>query len=537
MVDETWAVKFEQRIEQSILDYDMIRPLDQVIVGVSGGADSVCLLLVLSSLRRKLSCELAAVHVEHGLRGESALEDARFTEMLCDQLHVPCRIVHVDAAAEAAAKGLSIEEAGRLLRYEAFAQAGAELLSKRHPQASIEGQNNPKVRIRIATAHHAEDQAETMLLNLARGTGLTGLGGIRPAAGSRIRPLLFVQRSEIEAYLQIRCQNWRTDETNGQTDYARNRIRLQVMPVLQETVNTRAAQHFSQTALDLQRCDAYLEKLAREKMDGRVYQMPANGHQAGGHRGEICVRIPVELLTGEDPLIQEYILRLSVRDLREGMALKDISRLHIRQLLHLAGQDCGHALNLPAGLYAVRERDELVLKIQPVNGVHNQEMTEEKQERLCEVMLKLRSSVYEKDTEDGEVDIPEGWDAAVGKVAFRVLQPEEVPAVIPEKKYTKWLQYDTMGDDICLRTRQTGDYLVVNAQGGRRKLKDYFIDQKIPRDQRDTVLLIAQGSHILWIIGGRISEAAKIGSSSGGCLQVQAEPREGKGPAAAGEDE
>ncbi len=499
--------QFEEKVEGTVRDYQMILPGSGVVVGVSGGADSVCLLRVLTALKERLPMRLHAVHVEHGLRGKSSLADAAFTQQLCRELDIPCSIVHVDAAGEAARRGLSVEEAGRILRYEAFARAVKETDSAC-----------------IATAHHAEDQVETMLLNLSRGTGLTGMGGIRPAAGKRIRPLLFVQRGEIEAYLQAIGQTWQTDETNGEEIYARNRLRLQVLPVLQENINARAAQHFGQAALDAQRADAYLEKLARSKINGTVVCRPGR------------VYIPVQLLQQEEELMQEYILRLCIRDLRQGLALKDVSRFHISELIRLAGMDRGRRLDLPAGLQAVREREHVVL----LTGESSRQTAGE--DREFSITL-VRVSRDASDSGDDKKTSFSSLQAGLS-VSCRLTDGSAVPWPVPQNRYTKWLAYDIMGADLCLRTRRRGDYLIVNAEGGRRKLKDYFIDQKIPRDLRDRVPVIAQGSHVLWVIGGRISEGAKASQESRAVLEITVNGYEMDAPwdmeagcSTAGEDE
>ena len=166
-----------EKIFRTIEQYGMIAPGMRVAAGVSGGADSVCLLYILSEYRKKIPFELAAVHVEHGIRGAESLEDAAFTESLCRELHVPCHTVRTDVQKIAEDRGLSVEEAGRLERYRIFAEFLKEWNGNR-----------------IAVAHNENDQAETVLWNLVRGSGLRGLGGIRPVRGEVIRPLLFTAR-------------------------------------------------------------------------------------------------------------------------------------------------------------------------------------------------------------------------------------------------------------------------------------------------------------------------------------------------------
>ncbi|MCC8149938.1 MAG: tRNA lysidine(34) synthetase TilS [Lachnospiraceae bacterium] len=268
-----------EKIKSYIEEHHMIKEGGQLIAGVSGGADSVCLLLVLRELSSEIGFSLAAVHVEHGIRGEESRGDAAFTEELCGQLGIPCEVFSVDVPGRCRETGQSLEEAAREQRYDCFFQAcrrfGADT---------------------IAVAHHANDSAETMLFHLARGTGIRGLGGIAPVTERSgrsisdsdvgriqrtverqipqsvpdnaqqeifrvIRPLLCVTGAEIRAWLTSQGQIWRTDSTNEDIAYARNRIRGRVMPEL-EQVNAQAVLHMQRTGEQLREISAFLDEEA-----------------------------------------------------------------------------------------------------------------------------------------------------------------------------------------------------------------------------------------------------------------------------------
>ncbi len=473
-----------QKVQRSVESFRMIRRGDTVIAGVSGGADSVCLLHLLAGLQETYGFSLEALHVEHGLRGEESLADADFTRDLCEMWQIPCRVVHVDAAAEAKRRHLSMEEAARTLRYQAFEDRRAEL-----------GQ------AKIATAHHLEDQAETVLMNLARGTGLKGLGGIRPVNGYLIRPLLDAGREEIEAYLQDLGQTWCTDRTNLSDAYTRNLLRHQVLPVLQGEVNSAAFRHIAEAALEAQRTEAFLRDMAGSCMQTTVYltEDPLRS-----------IHIQVDRLEETDPLLQEYILRMAIERLRGGQGLKDISREHIRQLRMLSKKDVGRRLELPAGLRAVRDYKEIRLF----------EAAEVRKEKGGGTTL-------------WEYELPASGSGMLEiggrKISWRRLERAGVPDPLPQMRYTKWLAYDTMNGNICLRGRRPGDYLVVTAQGGRKSLKDYLIDCKVPAGRRNAILVAAQGSHVLWVIGLRISEAAKVRSDTKQVLEISVQEAEDGG--------
>lgn len=179
--------KLEQKVRQTIKEHHMLQPDDQVIIALSGGADSVCLLSLLADMREELGLKLRTLHVHHGLRGEEADRDAAFSEKISEAFHVPCHMIKADVKQYASVNGLSEEEAGRLIRYQALEETG-----KNWEQET----GRP---VKIAVAHHSRDQAETILLNLFRGSGLGGLKGIPYVRGNVIRPLLDGSKEEILA--------------------------------------------------------------------------------------------------------------------------------------------------------------------------------------------------------------------------------------------------------------------------------------------------------------------------------------------------
>lgn len=319
----------QKKVFSYIRAHQMLSKDSRVVAGVSGGPDSVCMLLMLRDWCREYGGLLQVLHLEHGLRGEQSLEDAAFTAALCKRLGIPCAIVHKKVREEARSRGLTVEEAGRLLRYEEFARAC--------PPGG-----------RIAVAHNVSDQAETVLFHLVRGSGLTGLAGIRPVRGNIIRPLLSCSREEIEEWLRGRGQEWRTDATNLETDYTRNRIRRLILPELEE-VNEQAVRHISEAAAGAGEASDFLDRLAQQFLDEQV------------RFGENRAAVNLDAFRREDPFMQALILRRTIMRLRGGRALKDVGRIHIQDLLGLAGKPRGKRLDLPGRLKAVREGRCLVL--------------------------------------------------------------------------------------------------------------------------------------------------------------------------------
>lgn len=499
-----------QRIIHTIEAYQMIQPGMRVLAAVSGGADSVCLLVTLAGYRSQMDFSLSVVHVEHGLRGEESLEDAQYVRELCEALKVPFYLESVDAKRVAKERHLSVEEAARSLRYEAFYKVARKLQADR-----------------IAVAHNENDQAETVLWNLTRGSGLMGLGGIRPVRGNIIRPLLFLGRQEIEQILKNEGVSWRTDRTNLSCDYTRNRIRLQILPMLAQALNDQAVSHIAQAAERLQEVQDYLDIRCREAEKDCI-------RQAGG-----VVYLELTGYGKQHPLLQKELIKRCLGLLRDGMGLKDVGSVHLEALEKLCSQPCGKCCILPGGMRAERtdrmdfsgseskEKRPLVRFWQETSEHLQQgrrpagKVQHTKTQRAANGL-----SAMDKGTE-GEILLLAGKEQQVGMlhVKSELLDPSLVPQteILQEKKYTKWLSYDTINCNACFRRRRAGDYLVINDQGGRKKLKDYMIDEKIPQKQRDQLWLLADGSHILWIIGWRISEAVKINGNTGKVLKIHVE--------------
>ena len=221
----------EERVKAFIVENQMIQAGDGIVLGLSGGADSVCLFFVLLALREELAFRFVCAHVHHGLRGKDADADEVFARELCGRYGVEYYSFFYQVKEEAGKYGCSEEEMGRILRYKSFGQVLNNL-----------GFN------KIAVAHHMGDQAETVLYHLCRGSGLAGLAGIRPVSGNRIRPILCLKKEEIIKYLQGKKESWREDKTNQELLYVRNRIRNRVFSCLEELVNPASVEHIAACA-------------------------------------------------------------------------------------------------------------------------------------------------------------------------------------------------------------------------------------------------------------------------------------------------
>ena len=443
-----------KKVRDYMREHEMTAPGDAVIVALSGGADSVCLLTVLKQLATP-EFLLRAVHVHHGIRGAEADRDEAFAQKLCESLSVPLCVAYCHVPAYAAEHGLSEEEAGRILRYQVLEKEAGKW-EQELPAGS---------RVKIALAHHRDDNAETILHHLLRGSGLTGLAGIRPVQGRRIRPLLCVGREEIRAYLEAGHISWCEDSTNQSPDYTRNRIRSQVLPLLKTAVNEQAEEHILQAGQIIGQADAYLRQQAEE-----IWQEAVCG------REEDLAAIPLTAFARQPEILKTYLIRHMLDQLHPGW--KDIGSRHFTAIAELAGKPVGSRLDLPGGLMARTGYETLEIV--------------RKTER--EVSVKTESGA------DGEIHgrqtVPE-----LHMTVFSRQKDQE----IPKNQYTKWFDYDKIKGTLSVRTRRTGDYL---------------IDEKIPKEKREQILLLAEGSHVLWVVGFRISEYYKIEEHTENILQV-----------------
>lgn len=465
----------------------LIEAGDCVIAGVSGGADSVCLLLILLELQREMDFSIQVVHVEHGIRGQESREDEQFVEQLCKERGVLCNRYHRDVPHFAAEHRQGMEEAARSLRYECYKEAAEA--------AALAYERGVCPNIRVALAHHADDNAETVLFQMIRGSGMDGLCGMSAKRQLTehvqiIRPLLGVTRKEIEAYLEAAGQPYRTDSTNLDTDYSRNRIRREIMPRL-EQINRQAVLHINQSTLLLQEVRDYL------------------GAEVSRAAGAVCIweekscRISGELFLQYPMLLQREVVHQVL--CRLAGSRKDIGRVHVESVLALVQLQVGRRTGLPYRMQAQRTYDGIRI----YREAHREQEVEKTYTITCE-QLRLM--------EEGEnITI----DVKNAQIRLRILDFHGKMQEIGKNKYTKWLNYDKIKTDVQIRTRMSGDYLTIDEAGHKKKLKEYLIEEKIPVEKRDEIWLLAEQSHIIWVIGGRISAGYKIDKDTIRVLEVQ----------------
>lgn len=423
-------------------------PEDGVIIGLSGGADSVFLLTALVQLQKRWQLKLRAVHVNHNIRGDEALRDQQFAVAFAEKLGVTCEVEQADIPFLSKEWQMSEEEAGRTYRYRCFEEWRKKLGYQK-----------------IAVAHHRDDQAETILFQLLRGSGLRGLGGMRPKRDKIVRPLLETGRGEIEQALQEQEIAFCTDSTNGQTDYARNMLRLQVMPYLREKLQPAAAEHIAQTGAYLREIMDYID----EEVD-RIYKQAVLADTDG-------LAVSEEVFVSLSGVLQRELILRMIQKLAGKR--KDITSVHVEQVRSVFLGTSGKFVMLPYELRARKSYGTLVLYKENM-AAEKSEKWEEKITLSKRYMLKIQK----------EVSIP---------VVFEKILRENLSADILKNHCTKCFDYAKMVTMPMLRYPQEGDFLWLDATGKTKKLSRLFIDEKIEKTQRERTIVLAEGHHILWV--------------------------------------
>lgn len=449
----------------------MINRGEKIVVGVSGGADSVCLLFLLCGYRKQAGNDLLAVHINHMIRGEEADRDEAFVKELCGRLNVPLISKRINVPLFSKENGLSEEEAGRTVRYQAFFEAAGDSPSK------------------IAVAHNREDNAETVLLNLARGAGLRGASGMRPVTQHQgytvIRPLLEISRTEIEGWLKEEGTTWCEDSTNEGEAYSRNTIRHKVLPEL-ERINSRAASHICGTASQLSEIEEYLEKETEKAFE----------EAASFRDGEVLLFR--EQLLALDPVIQKRVIYRAI--VHAAGRKKDISSGNVEAVRNLLFLQSGRSADLPCGLFALRRYEEIVLSA-----------AKEAEKKEPVVFRKEDAGETEK-----TVSLPDGSRLIFRKIAVNNGNRAEL---MEKNIYTKAFDYDKILGVIKVGEKVPGD--VIELKTGRKTLKKLFIDEKIPADQRNKIPVLRDEKSVIWAVGSRISERHKITENTKTALTVE----------------
>lgn len=455
------------KVKDFIIENSLIQKGDKVLVALSGGPDSVCLLHILYRLKESLNIEIGAAHVNHMLRGEDALSDEEYAKSLCKELNIDFYLKRIDIEKVAKEKNISHEMAGREERYKFF-----EFIKKT--------QNYSK----ISVAHNSNDQAETVIMNMMRGSGIEGLCGIRSKRkGGIIRPILCLSREEIENYCKDNNLNPRIDKTNLENIYSRNKVRLDILPYMKNNFNKEIIETLNRMINLLQIDNDFIEKQCN------------NSYKKYCLNKDKCLVI----LKAAFLLDKAILTRLIKKSFIEFTGkYNNFEMKHIYEVIELSKNSTNKKIYLPNGMIAENIYGDIYLKNKEVIN----EEYEEKEISINKNELKKGSFEYNNYNVDFEII----------KYKNNIEFSNNV--------LIKYFDYDNIEERLIIRKRKNGDKIVPFGMRGSKKLKDIFINLKIPVEQRDEIPIVCFDNEIAWIVGYRVSDKFKITKETKNIIKI-----------------
>jgi tRNA(Ile)-lysidine synthase len=443
--------KTEQKLVKFIDENKLLSQGDRVLIALSGGPDSVFLLHFLVKFQKRFNISFAALHVNHNLRGNDARADEQYCSEICSSLSVKLFVFSEDVSAYSKENKISLEEAGRVLRYKRLQETAAK-----------------ENFTRIATAHNASDNAETVLLNLIKGTGISGISGIPVTRGIIIRPVLVLTKQEILEYLEENKIQFRIDKSNLSEDYERNFLRHKIIPLIKEKLNPS----FEKSIL----FSSGIFRKYHEKMENLVKQDV--NRVSGSDKDKII--IPLEMLKCRiEPELSEFVKLLLERNFQQQIQFKDISGV-----IKLIDKEPGSRLFLTGGLSAVRERNEIFIYAE-----------------LKELAL------------NGVKILPEN-EIQLGNFTFSINTCQNLPEKFPNNGLVEYISADDLDEEFFLRQWKEGDRFRPLGLKGSKKVSDFLNDRKINIIDKKNQFVLTNRGRIVWIPGLRIDERFKIKNST-----------------------
>jgi tRNA(Ile)-lysidine synthase len=474
-----------QVVEETIRKYAMFRKGDRVVVGVSGGPDSVSLLFLLHRMAPRLGISLHVAHLNHMLRQKAAQDDALFVKRVAETLGLPVTIRRMDVRRVCRTEKLSVEEAARKVRYEFFLEVARKTGSSK-----------------IAVGHNMDDQAETVLMRLLRGAGPEGLSGMSPVreiGGCKIvRPLLEVPRAYIKQFLEKERIPYKKDASNIEPVYLRNRLRLKLIPYLQKNYNRRIRKILCNTAESIKLMYEFVRKSARRAM--AVCSVVENG----------CVQVDLRKFVRYSEAVQIEIIRNSIENV--AGSLRQIDYRHIQAITKIIDSSECASVDLPGGIRIEKKGKQLIVRKKSSGRTGGLK-------HFTPVQLKI----------PGTTELP-GLGLAIKGDVLDVRQEKIVTPVkngqvrrlslfdLKKKdRNAEYFDYDRLSLPLRLRLRRSGDRFIPIGMNMPKRLKEFFINEKVPVALRNRIPLVVSGKKIIWVCGVRMSEEAKI---TGGTKRV-----------------
>jgi len=446
---------------KAIRKHNMLEKGDKVLVAVSGGPDSVALLYFLYSIHKDYRLDLHVFHLDHKIRGKSSSKDAVFVEKLAEKMSFPISSLCYDVAGYISDKNLSLQEGARKIRYQLIDQVCIEI-----------GAN------KIAVGHNADDQVETFLMRIIRGTGPAGLKGIPPVRGRIIRPLIEVSRKEIEDYLEENQIEYCLDESNLKLDYTRNWVRHKVVPLLMQQ-NEKLQENLQNTIALVSDEEIYLDRIADDTLR-RIADY-----------GESTASIKYSELTELPAAIQRRIIRKVIERVKGD--LKEIEFKHIEAILSQEEAKGSVRTDLPGEIVVINEYGNLVFGL-------SEELREKTESDVERVQLNV----------PGVTSVPSLGIAIDAKIK----DIKGVTGAVEKNKEKAFLDFDKLIPPLVARTRLPGDRFIPLGMSGEKKLQDFFVDKKVPKRKRDKIAIVECQGQVIWIGEMIIDDRLKVTSNT-----------------------
>jgi tRNA(Ile)-lysidine synthase len=453
-----------KKVKQTIEKYNLLGRGDRVVVALSGGPDSTALLVILTQIAEEIGFNLIAAHINHGLRAEESDEDEKYSRELSEKMGVDFVAHKIDKTG--VEKGVSPEDYYRRQRYSFLNKVAKEHRAQK-----------------IALGHNLHDQAETVLLNLLRGSGLEGLKGILPMRdGKFIRPLIEVSRREIISFLNRAGIQYRQDSSNESKQYLRNKIRRELIPYIKEKFNPKIEENLAQTAEILRSEDEFIRQYVLEAMDSPYLQRKKN-----------LISLNISYVNKLPQAIRLRFFKALLESLNPEK--NGFSFIHIKSLEKLAqGKGSGKRISLPSGIETRREYDNLVL--------------ERKKDCAKRIEYEYTMKI------PGSINIKE-------RNATVHLQTKNRDYIDLGSENKAYMDLDKIRLPLILRNRRDGDWFQPLGMKGRKKIKTFFIDRKIPRNERGEIMLIADQISVVWIEKMHLNDRVKITKETKNVLELE----------------
>jgi tRNA(Ile)-lysidine synthase len=473
---------FIRKIYQTVKQYGMLHKGDSVLVGVSGGPDSIALLHVLVALSDLMGLRLGVAHLNHCLRKAAADSDEKFVKSVATELDLPVFIEKTDILKEQKKKGLSLEEAGRDARYHFFHTVCRKMQFNK-----------------IAVGHHQDDNAEQILLNLIRGSGPAGVCGIPPVRENIVRPLIQTSRAEIMKYLTTQKTNFVIDESNNDERFTRNKIRHHLIPLLKRDYNPQISEALNRFSVILKSEEEWISDLINPFYD-----------QAVLNTDDRKIALSVSVLLTFHLAAQRRVLRKAILKIKSN--LRRITSSHIDSIIQIINKKYTDArLDLPDQIRIFKQADQLIVQKEPQNLRTITSTALEKKQTFFEYLISRSTIESESSVYISEINT---------RITFNKIPSAQIQNLSGQGNFTAFFDSDRLKFPIVIRNFRPGDKFFPFGMTGTQKLNHFFNNNKVLPEKRSTIPIFFSRDKIIWVGGFRIADPIKVTPETKTVLRV-----------------